>query len=136
MVLGYRLLTLYPSALSRQTEKTANICDTTSGFPTKWHLTNECRNSILMMHHYTDLGSTSDWSCCKDNVLHLIGSTDQMQVVMHNQYGISEPVPQTSFCRETSGGMLKSWLFAQATLNPLSLNIHIKILHTDIHTFS
>ena len=69
-----------------------------------------------MSAEITDLGSTSDWSCCKDNVLQLIRSTDQMQVVMHNQYGISELVPQTSFCRETSGGMLESWLFSQATL--------------------
>ena len=87
-----------------------------SGFPTKWHLRNECRNSLLMMHHYTDLGSTSDWSCCKDNVLQLIRSTYQIRVVMHNQYGISELVPQTLFCRETSGGVVKSQLFSQATL--------------------
>ena len=114
---GLQVTYTVPAALSRQTEKTANICDTTNGFPTKWHMTNECRNSILMMHHYTDLGSTSDWSCCKDNVLQLIKRTDQIRVVMCNQYGISEPVPQTPFCRETSGGMVKSQLFSQATLS-------------------
>ena len=27
----------------------------------KWCLRNECRNSILMMHHYPDLGSASNW---------------------------------------------------------------------------
>ena len=33
----------------------------TTGFPAKWHLRNECRNSILMTRHYLDLGSASDW---------------------------------------------------------------------------
>ena len=33
----------------------------TTGFPAKWHLENECRNSILMTCHYPDLGSASDW---------------------------------------------------------------------------
>ena len=33
----------------------------TGGFPMKWHLRNECRNSILMMYGYLDLGSASDW---------------------------------------------------------------------------
>ena len=35
--------------------------DTTTGFPNKWRLRNERRNSILMVHHYPDLGSASDW---------------------------------------------------------------------------
>ena len=35
--------------------------DNTTGFPRKWHLRNKCRNSILMTHHYPDLGSASDW---------------------------------------------------------------------------
>ena len=32
-----------------------------TGFPAKWGLRNECRNSILMTRHYPDLGSASDW---------------------------------------------------------------------------
>ena len=32
-----------------------------TAFPKKWHLRNECRNSILMIRHYPDLGSASDW---------------------------------------------------------------------------
>ena len=35
----------------------------TTGFPAKWRLRNDCRNSILMMCHYLDLCSASDWSC-------------------------------------------------------------------------
>ena len=42
----------------------------TTGFHVKWWcLQNKCRNSILMMHHYQDLGSASDWSCCMGNLL-------------------------------------------------------------------
>ena len=37
--------------------------DATTGFLTKWRLRNERWNSILMMCHYPDLGSASDWSC-------------------------------------------------------------------------
>ena len=35
--------------------------DTTTDFPTKWRLRNKHRNSILMTHHYPDMGSASDW---------------------------------------------------------------------------
>ena len=35
--------------------------DVTTGFPAKWSLRNERRNSILMTSHYPDLGSASDW---------------------------------------------------------------------------
>ena len=35
--------------------------DANTGFPAKWRLRNEHRNSILMMRHYLDLGSASDW---------------------------------------------------------------------------
>ena len=35
--------------------------DATSGFPAKWRLRNEHRNSILMTRNYPDLGSASDW---------------------------------------------------------------------------
>ena len=36
--------------------------DTTTGFPLKWRLRNECRNSILMTCHHPELGSASDSS--------------------------------------------------------------------------
>ena len=35
--------------------------DATPGFPAKWRLRNERRNSILMTRHYPDLGNASDW---------------------------------------------------------------------------
>ena len=35
--------------------------DVSSGFPAKWRLRNERRNSILMTGHYLDLGRASDW---------------------------------------------------------------------------
>ena len=41
--------------------KTADISDAISGFPAKWHLGNERRNSILMTCRYPDLGSALDW---------------------------------------------------------------------------
>ena len=41
--------------------KQPTFCDANSGFPSKWRLTNERRNSILRTRHYPDLGSASDW---------------------------------------------------------------------------
>ena len=35
--------------------------DATTGFPAKWRLRNERRNSILITRHYPDLSSASDW---------------------------------------------------------------------------
>ena len=35
--------------------KLTPFCDATIGFPVKWHLRNECRNSILMTRHQPDL---------------------------------------------------------------------------------
>ena len=74
--------------------------DATTGFPAKWRLRNERRNSILMTHHYPDLGSASDWSGRVGNLIQPIRSTTQIWVVTRHQYGISALVPQTSF----SGG--------------------------------
>ena len=62
---------------------------TTSFHVKLWCLRNKCRNSILMMHHYQDLGSASDWSCYMGNLLQPITSTTQIWVVTHHQYGIS-----------------------------------------------
>ena len=41
----------------------------TTGFPIKWRLRNKHRNSILMMCHYLDLDSASDWSCHIGNLV-------------------------------------------------------------------
>ena len=49
----------------------------TTGFPAKWRLRNEHRNSILMTRHYPDLGSdtSSVWNFCACFSLrrHLVG---------------------------------------------------------------
>ena len=42
----------------------------TKGFPVKWRLRNEHRNSVLMMHHYPDLGSASDFTSSMTNQKH------------------------------------------------------------------
>ena len=69
----------------------------TTGFPIKWSLTNTHRNS-MMMCHYPDLGSSSDW-------LNQISHVAQPIRIKHNpdlgsdalQCGISELVSQMSF---------------------------------------
>ena len=91
--------------------------DNTTGFLTKSRLKNEStvrRNSILMMRHYPDLCSASDWLCRERNFLQPIGSTTQTWVVTRHQYGVSALVSQTSFSGETSGGVAKCRLFSQA----------------------
>ena len=103
----WSLFIIYP-------EKTANIWHTTTGFPNKWHLRNERRNSILMMHHYPDMGSASDWLCRVENLFQPIRSTTQIWVVTLRQYGISALVSQVSYGGETSGSVVKCRLFSQA----------------------
>ena len=46
--------------------KQPTFSDATTGFPTKWCLRNEHRNSALMTRHYQDLGSnvSSVWNFC------------------------------------------------------------------------
>ena len=46
-------------------------------------------NFVLMMCHYLDLGSASDWSCNKGNLLQPIRSTSQIWEVTGHGYGIS-----------------------------------------------
>ena len=86
----------------------------TTGFPAKWRLRNERRNSILMTRHYPDLGSASDWSCRVGNLIQPIRSTTQIWVVTRHQYGISALLSQTSFGGETSGNVAKCRLFSLA----------------------
>ena len=66
--------------------------NTTTGFPAKWRLSNELKNSILMTCHYPDLGSdvSSVWNFC-------IRYSDVIW-------------------RKTGGGIAKCWLFSQANL--------------------
>ena len=69
----------------------------TTGFPVKWHLRNECRNSIRMTCHYPDLGSASDWLKQISSMGWTIRSTTQIWVMTCHQHWISELVSQTSF---------------------------------------
>ena len=86
----------------------------TTGFPAKWRLRNERRNSILVTCHYPDQGSASDWSCLVGNLIQPIRSTIQVCVVKRHEYGISALVSQTSFSGETSGSVAKCRVFCQA----------------------
>ena len=97
--------------------KQTTFRDISSDFPVKGHLRNKCRNSILMMHHYPDLASASDWSCCMWNLPQPIISTTQIWVVACYQYGISALVSQTLFHDETVGDVAKRCLFSQAMLS-------------------
>ena len=66
-------------------------------------------NSELMMHHYLDLDSASDWSCCMGNLRQLINQKHYTDLGSDShQYGIF------ALGGETSGGRTKCWLFSQA----------------------
>ena len=82
-------------------------------FPSKWHLRNERRNSILMTCHYP-----AAWP---------IRSTTQTWVVTHHQYWISALVSQTSFGGETIVSIAKCWLFSQADKIPVVEILWIKV---------
>ena len=77
--------------------KQTKFRDATTGFPAKWLLRNERRNSILMTRHTPDMGSASDWSWRLGNLIQPIRSTTQIWVVTRHQDGISALVSQTSF---------------------------------------
>ena len=49
------------SAVGTSLRKQPPFRDVTTGFPGKWRLRNERKNSILMTGHYPDLASASDW---------------------------------------------------------------------------
>ena len=94
-----RYLCLIWTSLTKQ----STSGDATTGFPTKWRLKNERRNSILMTRHFPDLGSTSDWLNQIPHAARPIRSATQIWVVTRHQHGISVLVSQTSFGGETSG---------------------------------
>lgn len=63
-----------------------------------------------MQKFYTD-GRASVWSCCMGNLLQSIRTTTQVWQVTHHQFEISTVIPQMSFRKETSGGIMKFQLF-------------------------
>ena len=112
----YILSSLYNSVILIwcSLRKQPTFCAVSTGFPAKWRLRNERRNSILMTRHYPDLGRVSDRSWRVGNLLQPIRSTTQTWLVTHHQYGFSPLVSQTSFHEETSGAVAKCRLFSQA----------------------
>ena len=103
--------------------------DATTGFPTKWRLRNERRNSILMARHYPDLSSASDWSCRVGNLFQPIRSTTQIWVVTRHQYGISALVYQTSFGGETSGSVAEyKKVIVKVTANHSCRNVNLNLI--------
>ena len=70
-----------------------------------------------MARHYSDLGSNSNWSCRKGNLLQPIRSSNQVLVTRH-QYGISVLVLQESFLGEMSVLAAQCWLFTNAKYVP------------------
>ena len=60
-----------------------------------------------MTRHYPDLGRASDWLKQISHAARPIRSSTQIWVETRHQYGISALVSQTSFRRETSGGVAK-----------------------------
>ena len=77
----------------------------TTGFPAKWRLRNEGKNSLRMKCHHPDLDSASDWLKQISRAARSIKSTTQIFVVTRRQYGIFARVSQTSFRGKTSGGL-------------------------------
>ena len=57
------------------------------------------------------VGSVSDWWCCEGTFLQATRSSAHIWAVTRHQYGITAIVPQTSFGREPSGGVL--WILGK-----------------------
>ena len=60
-------------------------CGTTTGFPAKWNLTIERKNSILMTCYFPDPVIASDWLCCEGNLLQPIKTTILIWVVSRHR---------------------------------------------------
>ena len=87
-----------------------------TGFPAKWHLRNEQRNSILMMCHYPDLGGASDWSCCQGIYFHILGTLIKVWLLTWpltgnwQQLTLQAPVYTYKFSKLISIHFLKEWV--------------------------
>ena len=100
-----------------------------TGFPAKWRLRNERRNSILMTRHYPDVGSASDWLNQIPHLARPIRRIPQIWLVKRYQCGISALVSQMSLGVEVSGSVAKCRLFSQATWQPLTKIISAQAEH-------
>ena len=83
----YQCLTVTLTLTLVAWEKQPTFGDVTTGFPAKWHLRNERRNSIWITRHYPDLGSSSDWLNQISHAAWPIRCTTQTWVEIHHQYG-------------------------------------------------
>ena len=84
--------------------------DTTTGFPEKWRLRNERRNSMVTTRRYLDLGSASDWL---KQISHAARPIKALPRVTRHHYGISARFFWSSFRIETSEGVAKCRLFSK-----------------------
>ena len=83
----------------------------------------------MMTREHPDLASASDWLKQNFHAIWPIESTTQIWVVTRHQYGISPLVSQTSFRRETCGGVVrKCQLFSQVIL--VEPGSHFRNLHS------
>ena len=70
--------------------------------------------SEVQKFHTDDVSLPRSGKCfwlTENNLLQPIRSSTQIWVVMNHQYVISVPISQTSFHRETNGGITKCWFF-------------------------
>ena len=88
---------------------------------------------ILIMCHYPDPGSASDWLKQVSLTARLIRITTQIQVVTHHQYRRFVLVPETSFHRGSRGGIAKYWLFFSANMAKTSKYVFYLICIFYIH---
>jgi len=72
--------------------KQPTFSDATTGFPAKWRVRNERRNSILMIQHVT----TQIWVVHQIGWIKFLMRQDRSEAVTRHQYGISALVSQTS----------------------------------------
>ena len=110
---------------SLRKEKTSNISQRRHWFPYEMKSKKWSQKFPTLMCHYPDLGSASDWTTkFPTNQKHYPD-----MVVTRHQYWISALVSQTSFCRETSVGVVKCLLFSQAkdhlSVKPWLLKCHL-----------
>ena len=83
--------------MERGQRKQLTFGDASIGFPSKWRLINERRDSRLTTRHSQDLGGACDWLNQISHVARPIRSITQILIVTRHQYGISALVSQTSF---------------------------------------
>ena len=85
-----------PSSLRKQ----PTIRDTTLVFPVI-----DVWGTSAKIRYWWGLGSSSDWSCYKGNLLQPIINATQILVLTRHQFGISAVVSQTSFRGKTGVGV-------------------------------